>query len=160
MMARLTKGVMSSEHSDWVTPRGLFNKLNAEFGFTCDVCASAENTMCDKYYDEKTDGLSMDWSQNRFNWMNPPYGSQIGKWMKKACKSDANVVCLVPARTDTGWWHNYVMGSATEVRFIRGRVKFSRDGGEPAPAPFPSAIVVYRAGLRRFPTMMSVYERE
>ena len=160
MMARLTKGVMSSEHDDWVTPYSLYAKLNIEFRFDRDVCASPGTQMCARYYSPEVDGLAQDWSENYCNWMNPPYGNQIAKWMKKAYESNANVVCLVPARTDTGWWHKYVMGKATEVRFIKGRVKFSRNGGDPAPAPFPSAIVVYREGVRKFPTLMSAYERE
>ena len=75
--------------------------------------------------------------------MNPPYGREIGKWMRKAYESSlygATVVCLVPARTDTAWWHDYAMKG--EVEFVRGRLKF---GGSKASAPFPSAIVTFWA---------------
>ena len=87
----------------------------------------------------KQDGLQQNWTG--MCWMNPPYGKEIGKWLKKAYESSINgaiVVCLIPARTDTAWWHDYVMKG--KIRFIRGRLKF---GGNKNSAPFPSAIVVF-----------------
>lgn len=105
-----------------------------------DVCATKVNAKCEKYYTKKEDGLSQQWHGNC--WMNPPYGREIGKWMKKALeasKEGALVACLVPARTDTAWWHEYAMKG--EIRFIRGRLKF---GGSQNSAPFPSAVVIFR----------------
>lgn len=122
------------------TPQEFFNRLNDEFNFTVDVCATPENAKCNRYYTKQDDGLSHDWVGNV--WMNPPYGREIGLWMEKAnkaAKSGATVVCLVPARTDTAWWHEHVIKH--EVRFIKGRLKF---GGAKNSAPFPSAVVVMR----------------
>ena len=135
---------------DWGTPQDLFDRLSKEFGgFDLDVCANAENAKCPRYFTEKDDGLSQDWKG--YCWMNPPYGREIGKWIEKAYHAagkpthinplggDATVVCLLPARTDTQWWHEYCMKADT-VRFIRGRLKF--EGSENS-APFPSAIVIF-----------------
>ena len=124
----------------WATPQDTFDALDAEFGFKTDVCALSENAKCGHFYSPEQDGLTQDW--RGACWMNPPYGREIGKWMRKAYESSlsgATVVCLVPARTDTAWWHDYVMRG--EVRFIRGRLKF---GGSKNSAPFPSAVVVFR----------------
>src|SRR5439155_26774834 len=97
----------SSATSEWETPQPIFDKLNEEFGFTLDVCATTVNTKCPKFFTKETDGLSQDWSQDTC-WMNPPYGREIGKWIKKAYEESqrgAVVVCLLPSRTDTKWWH-------------------------------------------------------
>ena len=126
-----------SKTDEWETPQGFFDKLNTEFGFTLDVCATPKNTKCVRYFSKADDGLRLSWADERC-WMNPPYGREIGKWMKKAKDSGALVVCLVPARTDTAWWHDYVIKG--EVRFIRGRLKF---GGQKNSAPFPSAVVIF-----------------
>jgi len=134
----------SSKTDMWATPDCFFDKLNNEFGFELDVCATKDNAKCDKYYTIDDDGLSQIWSG--MCWMNPPYGRQIKHWIKKAYESardnGATVVCLIPSRTDTAYWHDYVMKG--EIRFIRGRLKF---GGAKNSAPFPSAVVVFR-GLR------------
>lgn len=135
-----TELMFSSDTDLWATPQDTFEKLNEEFSFTLDVCASLENAKCKSYFTKEDDGLSQDWSG--VCWMNPPYGREIIKWMEKAYKSSLSgttVVCLVPARTDTKWWHEYAMKG--EYRLIRGRLKF---GGHKAPAPFPSAIVVFK----------------
>ena len=124
----------------WSTPQDTFDSLHTEFGFGLDVCAIPENAKCPEYFTPERDGLSQEW--RGICWMNPPYGREIGKWMKKAYESaqgGATVVCLVPARTDTKWWHDYAIKG--EVRFIRGRLKF---GGQKNNAPFPSAIVIFR----------------
>jgi len=139
----------SSKTDLWATPQAFFDKLNKAHGFTLDVCATSGNAKCDKYLTPEMDGLSVDWQDN-VCWMNPPYGREIGKWMKKAYESSqvdwqhlgAKVVCLVPARTDTAWWHDYVIPYG-EVAFIRGRLKF---GEAVNPAPFPSAIVIFHNG--------------
>jgi phage N-6-adenine-methyltransferase len=129
----------SSATDLWATPHDLFQELNAEFCFTLDVCATAENAKCDRFFTEQEDGLEQDWSG--VCWMNPPYGDAIATWVKKAYESaedGAIVVCLVPARVDTGWWWDYCRHG--DVRFLRGRLKFG--GGENS-APFPSAVVVF-----------------
>ena len=129
-----------SKRRDWETPQFLFDGLNAEFGFERDVCATAENAKCRDFFTPEDDALAQRWEG--VCWMNPPYGREIARWMKKAFESarqGATVVCLVPARTDTRWWHRYAMRG--EIRYLQGRLKFSRSGGR---APFPSAIVIFR----------------
>jgi phage N-6-adenine-methyltransferase len=130
----------SSATDLWATPQQTFDRLNEEFGFETDVCALPSNAKCARFYTPEQNGLSQEW--RGVCWMNPPYGRAIGKWMCKAYESaltGATVVCLVPARTDTAWWHDYA--AKGEVRFLRGRLKF---GGAKNSAPFPSAIVVFR----------------
>lgn len=130
----------SSKTALWATPQDFFDKLNEEFGFDLDVCATPENAKCTRYFTEQDNGPAQCWHGTV--WMNPPYGRKIGEWVKKAQESarrGATVVCLVPARTDTRWWHDHVM--AGEIRFVRGRLKF---GGSKNSAPFPCAIVVFR----------------
>lgn len=140
----ITTGLMSSLTDQWATPQGFFDDLNKEFGFTLDACASSWNHKVDNYFDEAQDALKQDWTG--VVWMNPPYGRTIKDWMKKAYESyqaGATVVCLIPARTDTAWWHDYA--AKGEVRFIRGRIKFVDNTGNGSnPAPFPSAVVVFR----------------
>ena len=142
----------------WETPQDLFDKLDAEYHFTLDVCATAENAKCARYFTPTEDGLFQDW-KDHICWMNPPYGRAIGKWIKKAYEAShlnwqhtgATVVCLIPARTDTRWWHDYCVKG--EITFIKGRLKFvnrafpswKADGSHKiSPAPFPSAIVVFK----------------
>mgnify|MGYP001819294722 CR=1 FL=1 len=139
-----------SEKMDWETPQDLFDELDREFRFEVDVCATEENSKCAAFIDEASDGLDAIWHQIEVMgqipgvfWMNPPYGREIGKWMKKAYEESqkgCTVVCLVPSRTDTKWWHDYAM-KADEIRYIKGRLKF---GGAKNSAPFPSAIVIFR----------------
>lgn len=142
MGGRLNAGMMSSTTDEWATPQDFFDKLNAEFSFGLDVCAPPENAKCPAFYTKEQDGLVQAWHKSAaVCWMNPPYGRQIGAWMKKAYEESqkgATVVCLVPARTDTAWWHDYAMRGS--VRFVRGRLKF---GGGKNSAPFPSAVVVF-----------------
>lgn len=132
----------SSARSNWGTPQSFFDDCNRRFGpFELDVCASPENAKCELFFTEEVDGLAQNWG-SAVCWMNPPYGRQIGQWMRKAYESSlrgATVVCLVPARTDTKWWHDYAMKG--EIEFIRGRLKFD---GHKNCAPFPSALVVFR----------------
>lgn len=139
----ITNGMMTSNTDLWATPQWLFDKLDAEFHFTLDVCANKENHKCKQWYGVERNGLDMPWD-NEVCWMNPPYGRKIGEWVKKAYVSanyyqNVVVVCLLPARTDTKWWHDYV-ANASEIRFIKGRLKF---GDAITGAPFPSAIVVF-----------------
>lgn len=130
----------SSNRDDWETPQFIFDGLNAEFGFELDVCATAENAKCSRFYSEEQNGLEQTWSGTC--WMNPPYGRSISAWMEKAYESSrcgATVVCLVPARTDTTWWHKFSLRG--EIRFLKGRLKF---GDSVNSAPFPSAVVIFR----------------
>ncbi|MCX6845087.1 MAG: DNA N-6-adenine-methyltransferase [Verrucomicrobia bacterium] len=131
----------SSASDNWPTPQDFFDKVAAEFGpFDLDVCASAENAKCARFFSVADDGLKQEWEGRC--WMNPPYGRTITHSMRKAYHSalaGALVVCLVPSRTCTAWWHEYAMKG--ELRFIRGRLKF---GGHANSAPFPSALVIFR----------------
>jgi len=135
----------SSATDMWETPQPFFDVWNAKFRFDWDVCATDENAKCAHYYTKENDGLSKRWVGTV--WMNPPYGKEIIKWMKKAYESardgDATVVCLIPARTDTAWWHDYAMKG--EITFIRGRLKF---GNAENSAPFPSAVVVFEQEVK------------
>ena len=136
----------SSKTDLHATPQAFFDGLNMEFRFDLDPCAIAENAKCKVFYSAEQDGLKQDWKQSTV-FMNPPYGREIKHWMKKAYESSlqgATVVCLVPSRTDTYWWHEYAMKG--EIRLLRGRLKF---GDAVYSAPFPSAIVVFRPGAYR-----------
>lgn len=129
----------SSKTDMWATPQAFFDKYDEKFNFELDVCANAENAKCKHYFTEEEDGLAQEWTG--VCWMNPPYGREIIHWMKKAYESSlegATIVCLVPARTDTKWWHEYAMKG--QIEFIRGRLKF---GDAKNSAPFPSAVVVF-----------------
>ena len=135
----MNKILFSSNKEDWETPQDLFNELNKEFNFTVDVASSEQNHKCKRYYTEKENGLIQNWD-NETVWCNPPYGRKIGDWVKKASESNATVVMLLPARTDTKWFHEYIYNKA-EIRFIKGRLKF---GNSVNSAPFPSIIVIFR----------------
>lgn len=129
----------SSKTDLWSTPQNFFDDLNAEFVFETDVCATPENSKCARFFTEDTNGLNQEWTG--VCWMNSPYGRNIKSWVKKAYESSlggTTVVCLLPARTDTSWWHDYAIKG--EIRFIRGRLKF---GGQKNSAPFPSAVVIF-----------------
>lgn len=137
------------QHSDkeWETPDSLFKPLEEEFNITLDVCATSENTKCNAYYDKKSDGLKREWSVvlllKGSCWMNPPYGKGIEKWVKKAYDETFNgvtTVALLPARTDTQWFHDYVNTGDFEIRFLKGRIKFV---GAEYSAPFPSMVVIF-----------------
>jgi len=136
-----------SNSTDWETPGEVFDPLNEEFGFTLDAAASPENTKVpDNFFTVDDDALSRDWKG--VVWLNPPYGRAIGHFIKKAHDEamlhGATVVALVPARTDTRYWHDYIFDKA-EIRFLKGRIKFLRSGDHPpSPAPFPSAVVIWR----------------
>ena len=133
--------LFSSKTDNWATPQALFDRLNDEFHFTLDVAADETNHKCTEYFTKEQDGLSQKWEG--CVWCNPPYGREIFRWVKKAYEEHENgatVVLLLPARTDTKWFHEYVYGKA-EIRFLRGRVKFGDGKGN---APFPSMICVYK----------------
>lgn len=135
--------VMFSSKTDlWSTPQNFFDKLNREFRFTLDVCALLENSKCEKFYSPDIDGLKQEWGGRV--WCNPPYGRGIAEWVKKGFESvqdgTASVcVMLLPARTDTRWFHEYIYKKA-EIRFVKGRLKF---GNSENSAPFPSMVVIF-----------------
>lgn len=137
-----TDVMFSSQTSEWETPKDFFEKLDAQYHFNLDVCASPENAKCKEYIGKKLDGLRVQWYGRC--WMNPPYGREIELWVKKAYESVRDgwaelVVCLLPACTDTRWFHGYCLKG--EVQFIRGRLKF---GNSRNSAPFPSMLVIFR----------------
>lgn len=139
-MGKLNKAMFSSASDSWPTPQAFFDGLNARFGFTLDVCADDQNAKADRYFTKEDDGLSHAWTGTV--WMNPPYGREIGKWVRKAYESSragATVVCLVPARTETRWWHDYIM-LASEIWLVKGRLTF---GNATAPCTFPNAVAVF-----------------
>ena len=136
-----TELMFSSNDQTWETPQEFFNKLDKEFNFTLDPCCTEETAKCKKYYTPRENGLIQDWT-NETVFMNPPYGREISDWLKKAYEESLKgtlVVCLIPSRTDTKYWHDYCM-KASEIRFIKGRLKFGNSNNS---APFPSAIVVF-----------------
>lgn len=138
----MNNAVMFSSKTDlWETPQDFFESLNKEFHFTLDVCALPENAKCERYYTPEQDGLSLPWEG--VCWCNPPYGRDVWRWISAgytASVGGATVVMLLPARTDTRWFHDWIYGKA-EIRFLRGRLKF---GGSKNSAPFPSMVVVFR----------------
>lgn len=140
----LNKALFSSNSDEWATPIEIFNELNNEFNFNLDVCATEYNHKCNLFFTQKDDGLSKKWGGYRV-FCNPPY-SNISEWVKKAYyesyKPDTLIVLLIPARTDTKYFQEYIYHRA-EIRFIKGRLKF---GDSKTSAPFPSMIVIYRAG--------------
>lgn len=145
------KAAFMSVSHDWRTPKPLFDALDAEFGFTLDAAASAENALCERFLTEGDDALARDWEGRVF--CNPPYGRRIGEWVRwgyiqSRLKAEV-VVMLIPARTETTWWHLFVMHAA-EIRLVKGRIRFG--GGKKANprshnATFPSCVVVFRRGV-------------
>lgn len=137
------KTKFESKRQDWETPDEIFKPLDDEFQFLLDVCATSENKKCPLFFNKERDGLTQDWSIfTGACWMNPPFGEQ-GKWVRKAyqeSRKGAIVVCLLPSRTNTNWWHDYCMKG--EIRFIRGRPKFK---GAKHGLPQPLSIVIFKA---------------
>ena len=155
----MNKGLYTSATEEWETPPEFFRALDATFKFTLDPCASDKNHKTAKYYTKKEDGLAQSWAGETVS-VNPPYGREISKWVEKAeaesKKTNTTVVCLLPARTDTAWFHDHVLGKA-EVRFIRGRIRFS---GSPSNAPFPSMLAIYNGWWSRPRTLSDCVEPE
>ena len=140
----MNKELMFSSKTDmWATPQEFYDKLNDEFNFTLDPCATEDNAKCDNFFTADDDGLKQDWSGNSV-FCNPPYGRAIKDWVKKSyeesLKTNTTVVMLIPSRTDTIYFHEFIYGKA-EIRFIKGRLKF---GDAKNSAPFPSIVVIYR----------------
>ena len=134
--------MFSSKSDEWETPQHIFDELDSEFGFDLDVCANESNHKCENYYSIEQDGLSQDWAGHRV-FCNPPY-SNIAELVEKAFYETKNkntlVVLLIPSRTDTKYFQNYIY-NRSEIRFIKGRLKF---GNSKNSAPFPSMIVIFR----------------
>jgi len=149
-------GILQQPKShEWETPPELFRQLDAEFGFMLDAAATRDNALCPAFCTEATDGLACDWHRNFAVYCNPPYGTQIGRWVQKGyeeAQKGCTVVMLIPARTDTAYWHDYVMRAA-EIRFVRGRLRFS---GTTDNAPFPSAVVIFRRGWYGEPAISTI----
>ena len=140
--------LFASNTEEWETPQDFFDRLDKEFHFGLDVCASAQNRKCDNFFDKKKDGLQQKWVGYGTIWCNPPYGKVISSWVLKALEEAVNgntTVMLLPARTDTRWFHDHVYQKPNvEIRFIKGRLKF---GGAKYNAPFPSMIVIFRGDV-------------
>ena len=137
----ISKTLFSSDSAEWATPQDFYDKLNAEFHFTLDPCATPENAKCEKFYTKEQDGLAQDWTGETV-FCNPPYGREISLWCEKCYNHSLNggvAVMLVHARTDTCWFNDWVYGKA-ELRFIKGRLRFSGKDR----APFPSLVAIYR----------------
>lgn len=143
----MNRCLLSSQKTDWCTPQNIFDQLDSEFHFVLDAAATDKSAKCKRYYTPQEDALSRSWDVNRAVFCNPPYGRGLKEWVKKAYSeavlSGQTIVMLLPARTDTSFFHNYIYGKA-EIRFIRGRLKFTdEDGREADSSPFPSMVVVY-----------------
>jgi len=141
------KGLTTTTSTTWNTPIFLFDKLNKEFEFTLDPCSTIKSAKCVTFYTKKENGLNQDWEGHSV-FMNPPYGREIKEWVKKAynesLKANTIVVGLIPARTDTRYWHEYIFNKAFDIRFLKGRLKFEKANGTTiGPAPFPSAIIIW-----------------
>lgn len=146
----INEAMFSSNTAEWATPQAFFDELDKEFKFTLDPCATPQNAKCARYFTKEVDGLAQSWSGETV-FCNPPYGRDLRKWVEKAYAETANegtiVVMLIPARTDTQYFHDYIYGKH-EVRFVRGRLHFNESK---AGAPFPSMIVVMRPAEEAVP---------
>ncbi|MFU0834046.1 MAG: phage N-6-adenine-methyltransferase [Lactiplantibacillus plantarum] len=143
----INEALFTSNKEDWETPQDFYDRLNAKYHFEWDLAASDDNAKCSCYFTRDDNSLEQDWeglSGNLF--LNPPYGRELKLWVKKAAttglKDKQNLVMLIPSRTDTSYWHDYIFNHA-EIKFLRGRLKFEVDGVSGDSAPFPSAVVIY-----------------
>lgn len=138
----VNSGMFSSKTNEWATPRALFEELDKEFSFDLDPCATPENAKCKQFYTVEDDGLIKNWGGHRV-FCNPPYGRELSRWVEKCYKEaqkGAFVVALIPARTDTRYFHEYIWKKAKEIRFLKGRLHFNESKQA---APFPSMVVVF-----------------
>ena len=142
----MNKALFNSTDMNWCTPQDFFDELNAEFHFVLDPASTDKSAKCPKYYTPEIDGLKQSWNVGGAVFCNPPYGKDICKWVRKAYEESllgTTVVLLIPSRTDTSYFHDYIYGKA-ELRFVRGRLKFTDDNGiSKGSAPFPSMVVIY-----------------
>lgn len=138
----MERALFTSNSDEWETPKYLYDDLDKVFNFTLDPCATKENHLCNKYYTKEDNGLAQDWNGETV-FCNPPY-SKIKQWVEKCYKeyetNGATVVMLIPVRTDTRYFHEYIYHKA-EIEFIKGRLHFSNSKNS---APFPSMIVIYK----------------
>ena len=145
MSTAINQGVFSSNKQDWATPQSFVDLVSAHFRipFDIDVCAEALTTKCPIYFDKTQNALSLPWNGNC--WMNPPYGSELPTWLEYAYEQSqttgATVVCLVPARTDTRWFHEYACKGS--IVFLEGRIPFEQQGKIQGSPAFPSMLVFY-----------------
>ena len=140
----INEAMFTSKTNEWATPQAFFDELDKEFNFTLDPCATPQNAKCARYFTKEIDGLSQSW-YGEIVFCNPPYGRDLSKWVAKAYRETLSggatlVVMLIPARTDTSYFHDYIY-KKHEVRFIRGRLHFNESK---CAAPFPSMVVVMR----------------
>ena len=139
----------SSNRSDWETPRDLFNRIDSIWHFELDAASSDENALCERHFTKEQDGLKQEWGGVRV-WCNPPYGREIGRWVEKAWRESrengAIVIMLLPARTDTRWFHDYC-SKADEIALLKGRLRFTLNGIRQNSAPFPSMLVRFGGAL-------------
>lgn len=138
----MNRALLTSTTPEWATPSDFFQELDREFRFDLDPCATKENAKCADYFTKEQDGLAQNWGGRRV-FCNPPYGRELPKWVRKCyeeSRKGALVVMLIPARTDTAYFHDYIYHKAREVRFIRGRLHFN---GHENAAPFPSMVVIF-----------------
>lgn len=141
--------MFSSQTDQWATPIDFFNLLDSNYHFTLDPCADEYNHKCSKYYTKEQNGLLQDWS-NEIVFCNPPYGREIYDWVEK-CWYEAtyhNTVCvmLIPARTDTKYFHKFIYNNRNaEIIFIKGRLKFGNSNNA---APFPSMVVAFKNNIK------------
>lgn len=153
-----TELMFNSKTELWETPQQLFDTINEEYNFTLDVCATEENTKCKEYFSPEMDGLKQKWTGTC--WMNPPYGRGIGKWIEKAyneavLEENCTVVALLPARTDTKWFHKYIYNQENvSVSFLKGRLKF---GEAKNSAPFPSMLVIFHPPMGLWGKIKSIF---
>ena len=146
----MPRALRKTSKKDRETPQWFFNKLDREFGFTLDAAADETNAKCTFFFSENTDALSITWGENEIVWLNPPYGRgrKTEDWVAKAYEESTKgttVVMLLPASTDTYWWHNYALKYA-EIRFVNGRLKFD---GLPGPGWFANVVLIFRPGQDR-----------
>lgn len=144
----------SSNSNEWATPQEFFDLLDTEFNFTLDPCSTKHNAKCKKFYTREDDGLSKSWA-DEVAFVNPPYGNEIKYWVEKSYLEsklpNTITVMLIPSRTDTRYWHDFIFPYASEIRFVKGRLKFGDGKGS---APFPSAVVVFGTDkVHHFKTM-------
>lgn len=139
----------SSASVTWDTPQDFYDKLDKEFTFTLDPCCLPNSAKCSKFFTPEEDGLKQSWIGDTV-FMNPPYGRAIKDWVKKAYEEslnpDTTIVCLLPSRTDTKWFNDYILDTKAEIRFVKGRLKFENKSlpeQKSDPAPFPSVVVIF-----------------
>ncbi|USZ59950.1 phage N-6-adenine-methyltransferase [Lactiplantibacillus plantarum] len=144
----INKALFTSNKEDWETPQDFYDRLNAKYHFEWDLAASDDNAKCSCYFTRDDNSLEQDWEKLSGNlFLNPPYGRELKLWVKKVAttglKDKQTLVMLIPSRTDTSYWHDYIFNHA-EIKFLRGRLKFEVDGISGDSAPFPSALVIYK----------------